>query len=259
LLHIPSGYQSDQFYPLVLNFHGHGSVASVQEWLTGFSALADKVGLIVVYPQGAAPRGGTFGWASGGPMRPDTNDVLFVSDLLNVLQSRLCIDPDRIFATGFSNGGGFTAVLACQMASRIAAFASVAGSYYPLPDGCAPGRPVPILEFHGTADRTVPYGGRAALGELSTLEWLQFWAAQDGCNSEALQFLNSGAVTGLEWSGCQDNSAVVHYRLNGGVHVWPGGADSLKRLPLSDRAINATNVIWEFFAEHPLPPPNTND
>src|SRR5215469_6424284 len=59
LLHIPSGYQSDQFYPLVLNFHGHGSVASAQEWLTGFSALADKVGLIVVYPQGAAPRGGT--------------------------------------------------------------------------------------------------------------------------------------------------------------------------------------------------------
>jgi polyhydroxybutyrate depolymerase len=243
----------------VLNFHGHGSIAQAQERLTGFSALADNVGLIVVYPQGAAPQGGTYGWASGGPRRPDTNDVLFVSDLLNLLQSRLCIDPDRIYATGFSNGGGFTAVLACQMALRIAAFASVAGSYYPLPGGCASERPVSILEFHGTADRTVPYGGRAHLGELSTLDWLHSWAARDGCDTTAREFLNSRAVTGLEWTGCPDNTVVVHYRLNGGVHVWPGGANTPRSLPFSDQAINATQVIWQFFAARSLPPLETDD
>jgi polyhydroxybutyrate depolymerase len=258
-LHVPVGYRPDHLYPLVLNFHGHGSIAREQEWMTGFSALADHVGFIVVYPQGAVPPGGTFGWASGGPKRPDTNDVLFVSDLLNHLQSQLCVDPDRIYATGFSNGGGFTAVLACRMASRIASFASVAGSYYPVPNGCSPGRPVSILEFHGTADRTVPYGGRPNLGEVSTLDWLESWAALDGCVPAARQFLNARVITGLEWTGCQNNAVVVHYRLNGGIHVWPGGATTLKHLPASDRAINATHVIWEFFAAHPLPPPETDD
>ena len=258
-LHIPLGYQSHHPYPLVLNFHGHGSVARVQERVTGFSALADQEGFIVVYPQGAAPPGGTYGWASGGPRRPDTNDVLFVSDLLNRLQVQLCVDPDRIYATGFSNGGGFTAVLACQMALRIAAFASVAGSYYPLPGDCDPARPVSILEFHGTDDRTVPYAGRAQLGEVSTLDWLQSWAARDGCNPKAQQFLNSLAVTGLEWTGCQDNVVVAHYRVNGGIHVWPGGANNLRQLPPSDQAINATAVIWQFFVAHPLPPPDTDD
>jgi polyhydroxybutyrate depolymerase len=258
-LHIPVGYRPNQLYPLVLNFHGHGSIARLQELVTGFSALADRMGFIVVYPQGAAPRGGTYGWASGGPNRPDTNDVLFVSDLLNQLQSHLCIDPDRIYATGFSNGGGFTSVLACKMALRIAAFASVSGSYYPVAGGCAPGRPVSILEFHGTADRTVPYGGRAQLGELSTLVWLQRWAARDGCVPTVRQSLTKPAITELEWAGCQDNAVVVHYRLNGGIHVWPGGARTLRLLPFSDQAINATQVIWDFFAAHPLPPPDTDE
>jgi polyhydroxybutyrate depolymerase len=257
-LHIPVGYRSNHHYPLVLNFHGHGSLARVQEWVTGFSQLADKAGFIVVYPQGAAPPGGTFGWASGGVKRPDTNDVLFVSDLLNRLQSQLCIDQNRIYATGFSNGGGFTALLACTMALRIAAFAPVSGSYYAVPDGCDPGRAVSIMEFHGTADRTVPYGGRAQLGEVSTLDWLQAWAGRDGCDPTAHQFVTTPAVTGLEWTGCQDGAVIMHYRLNGGIHVWPGGASTLRRLPVSDLAINATHVIWEFFAAHPLPPPETD-
>jgi polyhydroxybutyrate depolymerase len=263
-LHLPVGYQPNHRYALVLNFHGHGSIAQRQELVTGFSQLADQVGFIVVYPQGAAGPGGLYGWASGGPERPDTNDVLFVSDLLNRLQSQLCIDPNRIYATGFSNGGGFTAVLACTMARRIAAFASVSGSYYPLPGGCAPGRAVSILEFHGTADRTVPYGGRLKLGEVPTLDWLKSWAAQDGCMPKARQFLRSHLVTGLEWTGCQDNAVVIHYRLNGGVHVWPGGVGQVVgvgslRLPASDQAISATMVIWKFFSAHPLPPLDSDD
>jgi len=252
LLHIPRAYDLSHLYPLVLNFHGHGSTALHQAQITGFSRLADSLGFIVAYPQGSfGPRNLT-GWSSGGPNQPDTNDVLFVSNLLNTLQSELCIDPTRIYATGFSNGGGLTSVLACTLARRIAAFASVSGSYYPLASGCDPDRAVPILEFHGTADRTVPYSGRSKQHELGAMAWLGTWAARDGCASTPREFLKTAAVTGLEWRGCLDDAVVIHYRLNGGVHVWPDQLGT-PRLPVSDRSIDATRVIWEFFMMHPLP------
>jgi polyhydroxybutyrate depolymerase len=171
---------------------------------------------------------------------------------LNKLQSELCIDPDRIYAAGFSNGGGMTGILACTMAQRIAAFASVSGSYYPLPHGCTPGRAVSILEFHGTADRTVPYTGRPQLHELSTLDWLQGWAKLDGCLKEPHQVSSSAGVTVLKWSDCQDGAIIIHYRINGGSHTWPGGPGE-KRIPVVDQTINASQVIWVFFAMHPLP------
>ncbi len=231
---------------------GMAALPCTRSLVTGFSRLADRLGFIVVYPQGAIGPKDESGWASGGPNQPDTNDVLFVSNLLNTLQSELCVDPTRIYATGFSNGGGLTSVLACTMAHRIAAFASVSGSYYPLPSGCDPDRAVPILEFHGTADRTVPYGGRSKLKELGTLAWLQSWAERDGCASVPRQFLSTKAVTGLEWRGCVDDAVVIHYRLSGGVHVWPDQLGT-PRLPVADRSIDATRVIWEFFMMHPLP------
>jgi polyhydroxybutyrate depolymerase len=127
LLHVPSGYQADSSEAVVLNFHGHGSNAIQQERRSGMSLLADQQGFIAVYPQGVVGPDGWTGWATGLRGRPQVNDVLFVSDLLNHLQSVLCIDPLRIYATGFSNGGGMTNVLACTLAGRLAAFAPVSG------------------------------------------------------------------------------------------------------------------------------------
>src|SRR5947209_746090 len=152
LLHVPSGYQANSSEVLVLNFHGHGSNAIQQEHRSGMSLLADQQGFIAVYPQGVVGPAGRTGWATGARGRPQVNDVLFVSDLLNPLQGILCIDALRIYAIGFSNGAGMTNVLACTLAGRLAAFAFVSGSYPPYPGGCHPIRPVPLLEFHGTSD-----------------------------------------------------------------------------------------------------------
>jgi polyhydroxybutyrate depolymerase len=87
------------------------------------------------------------------------DDVGFIKALLQVLPSRMCIDPSRIYATGVSNGGGFAARLGCELSSQIAAIAPVAGGYRSL-DPCHPDRPVAVLEIHGTADTVVPYDGK---------------------------------------------------------------------------------------------------
>lgn len=250
-LHLPAGYQSKYPYPLVLNFHGYASSAQAQEMRTGFSQLADEKGFIVAYPQGAIGPGGKTGWASGAPNRPTTDDVGFVSNLLDNLEAKLCVNLQRIYATGFSNGGGMTALLACRMADRIAAFASVSGSYYPLVMSCDPGRAVPILEIHGTNDSTVPYNGNLAVHEMPVMDWLQHWANEDGCRPQPVKLELSTAITVFEWTGCGGGSVVVHYRLAGGIHTWPSGV-GFKWTPLVDRQLDANALIWDFFSAHQL-------
>jgi len=255
LLHVPSGYQANSSEAVVLSFHGHSSNAFQQERRSGMSLLADQQGFIVVYPQGLVGPDGQTGWSTGLRGRPWVNDVLFISDLLNHLQSILCIDPLRIYATGFSNGGGMTNVLACTLAGRLAAFAPVSGSYPPYPGGCHPVRPVPILEFHGTADRIVPYNGSQSRQLPSILAWLEGWATRDGCAMGPAVFYKQVNVTGLEWTDCRGNATVVHYRIQGEGHRWPsitfkepGGTTGT-----IVKALSVSALIWSFFQQHPLP------
>jgi poly(3-hydroxybutyrate) depolymerase len=103
-----------------------------------------------------------------------TDDVKFTLDLIDHISSKYCVDTDKIYASGKSNGGGFSAnILACDpvASNKIAAFAGIAGAYYQgttsagcdaktVPIKCSPGRkPIPILETHGTADGVIPYNG----------------------------------------------------------------------------------------------------
>lgn len=250
-IHLPAGYHSSVLQPLVLNFHGHGSTAAVQEKLTKLSSLADQQDFIAVYPQGMIGPDLHSGWATGPAWNPRVDDVLFVSDLLNRLQAGLCIDPSRIYAMGFSNGGGMTNLLAARMAGRIAAFASVSGSYYPVPGGYHPARPVPLLEIHGTADQTVPYNGSILRDYSSVTSWLLNWVQRNRCNNRPDIFLQQKTVIGEQWLGCQGGAAVIHYRILHEGHIWPR---VLFREQWQKKwcSVTATTLIWQFFQEHPM-------
>jgi polyhydroxybutyrate depolymerase len=245
-LHVPRGYQAQREYPLLLSLHGNGSTAQEQEQRTDFSNLADRAGFIVVYPQGTAGPNGRLGWSSGGPGHPMLDDTRFIADVIDAAQARLCVDPYRIYASGFSNGGGMTWVLSCQMAGRIAAFASVSGSYYVTNPPCAPDRAVPFLEIHGTGDSTVPYGGRAATGLMPVSDWLASWVKRDGCAAQPTARALSRIATLMSWSGCKSNVVLVHIRIIGGPHIWPSRYSSA--IPGG-----ASATIWSFLSEYTLP------
>ena len=253
--HVPQRYQPRHAYPLLLSFHGNGGTALGQERRTGFSLLADRMGFIVIYPQGTTGPNGRLGWSSGGPGHPVRNDALFVSDLLTAAQSELCIDPMRIYATGFSNGGGMTALLACRMAGRIAAFASVSGSYYPVAGGCAPGRPVALLEIHGTGDPTVPYDGKPLTHLLAAPVWLAQWAQRDGCASSPQTQRLAPSVTRLRWTGCRDHVSIEHLRVQGGQHVWPQGVliAGAGSSTAATGVPQTTQLMWSFLSRYSLP------
>ncbi|GAA4533844.1 PHB depolymerase family esterase [Amycolatopsis samaneae] len=247
LLHVPSGYRAHRPTPLVLSFHGHKRTSAYQESLSGF----DSGNSIAVYPQGLAGTDGETAW-TGAPYSNRADDVLFVSDLLNQLQGRLCVDPARVYAAGKSNGGGFTGVLACRMSGRIAAFAPVSGAFYDVGAGCSPARPAPILDFHGTADHTIPYTGNAERKLPPIPDWLAAWAKRDSCAATPVVRDLGKGVSVHTWPGCARGAAVEHYRLDGLGHVWPSTQPNLDSE--TPAAMDATPVIERFFAEHPLRP-----
>lgn len=246
LLHVPAGYHPRRPLPLVLAYHGRKGDGYDIESFSGLDALH----AVVVYPVGLPGEEDKTAW-EGAPYASGADDVLFTSDLISTLQRQLCIDPGAIYVTGKSNGGGFVGVLACRLAGRIAAFAAVSGAFYDDGSTCAPHRAVPIMEFHGTGDTVVDYQGEPANNLPAIPDWMAGWAARDHCDAVPRTIFAKDDVTGLEWQHCARGAQVIHYRIEGANHTWPGGV--AKSGPgVVTRTISATAIMWEFFGAHRL-------
>ena len=264
IVHLPNGYSGAGRVPLVLNMHGSGSTAAEQEAFTGMDATADAEGFIVAYPQALLPDRSGFDWNVPGvsrigdrPVPKDAaNDVDFLTRLVGILEQRYCIDPSRVYATGFSGGARISSQLACDASNTFAAVAPVSGLRHPTP--CPATRPVPIIALHGTADPVDPYGGHGqAYWTYSVPQAAADWARQDRCSPSGTSHVGAG-FTLVVYDGCGDGSAVELYSITGEGHEWPGGPPLRRKLtrvlgPQSS-AVDADTTMWMFFAAHPLPP-----
>ncbi|RKH71790.1 alpha/beta hydrolase family esterase [Corallococcus aberystwythensis] len=265
-VHVPTGYDPTKPMPVVFSFHGFGSNEVEQEQLSNFSALADAEGFIAVYPrginvpelygQGDPDTRSWNGVACCGPAQINqaVNDVSFVDRMLQDLGTRVCMDPRRIFASGFSNGAFLAYRLACERAQRIAAIAPVAGMLG-LPD-CNPSRPVPVLHFHGTADEAIYYDGGTNLTAVggtpypSAPESVRRFAERNGCTGAQQQTYQQGNSTCVAYTGCQPESATASLcTVTGGKHSWPGQTQYNDGTP----DLNASLEMWRFFQAHPRP------
>lgn len=264
IVHLPTGYSGSSKVPLVLNMHGSGSTALEQEGFTGMDSTADADGFVVAYPQALLPDGSGFDWnVPGVPLVGDkavpagaADDVGFLTQLVGELQARYCIEPARVYATGFSGGARMASQLACDSSTTFAAVAPVSGLRIPAP--CRPARPVPIVAFHGEADPVDPYGGHGqAYWTYSVPQAAQGWGRQNGCSATAATSTVGPQVTLTAYNGCSAGASVELYSIAGEGHEWPGGPHLPKAItnelgPQSD-AIGANATIWAFFAAHPMP------
>jgi polyhydroxybutyrate depolymerase len=132
--------------------------------------------------------------------------------------------------------------LGCELADRIAAVGAVAGTI--ITTDCRPARPVSIIDIHGTADKLYPYEGEPVNGLTypSTPANLERWRLLDGC-AGPVQTTSAVLVTVHSYSGCRNGTALTSYVITGGGHDWTSGADPA--------GVDATQVVWEFFAAHP--------
>jgi polyhydroxybutyrate depolymerase len=241
-LHVPTSYRPETPVPLVLNLHGYNSNAAQQESVSQFSAKADRAGFVAAYPEGLGnPQSWRFGDRAEGQA-----DVDFILDLMRSLESRLSIDPARVYVSGISNGAEMSYRLMCDAADTFAAAGLVSGGY-PAWRDCTPARPVPVVAFHGTADRLLPYEGQPPVF-LPVHDWAAQWAARNGCAATPAVTFRQDEVTGETWSGCRSGADVVLYTIAGKGHSWPG---SSMPASITTQVIDATDVMWEFFAAHP--------
>jgi polyhydroxybutyrate depolymerase len=259
LLYVPSGYRSARPAPLVLVFHGAGGRAQGFARHTGFSGVAEREGFVVAYPQGLQRR-----WNDGRGNGTPHDDVGFVRALVDTLQRELGVDPRRIYATGISNGAMFAYRLACDLPGVLAAIAPVAGALpTQLAPGCGHTQPVSVMAFQGTADPLVPYAGggvaRRRRSVLGAERSIAFWGEIDGCTGQPSTELEPDRVRDgtrvrrLEYAGCREGRAVVLYTIEGGGHTWPGGPGVGLIVGRVSRELDATQVIWSFFAAHARP------
>ncbi len=233
LAHLPKDYQPGRTYPLVIALHGRGGTVRDMVLMTSFSLKADMEGFIVVYPQ-AIWNDKTWMIVSGD--EGSLEDMAFLWDVIRYAIDNLGADADRIYAVGFSNGGGMAHRLGCALAEKLTGIATVSGSY-PAHQNCHPTAPLPVIAFHGTADTFVPYEGDSIQPPIR--DWAAAWAQRNSCQSESQVFLEEGVLRGERWGECDADSAVVLYTITGGEHYWPGG--------VGQGGINATDLIWSFF------------
>ena len=264
LVHVPTGYTGRRPAALVLNLHGSGSTAAAQEAFSGMDATADADGFVVAYPQGAIPSGTGFDWnvpgqpLLGGSTVPETapDDVTFLTGLVPYLEDRYCMNPHRVYVTGFSGGARMASQLGCAASGVFAAVAPVSGLRLPSP--CPATRPVPVVAFHGTADPVDPYDGHGqAYWTYSVPTAARRWAAKDRCAPTPVRSTPVAGATLTAYRRCRGDAVVQLYTLTGEGHEWPGGPTMPRNLtkllgPQSD-AVDANSVMWAFFAAHPLP------
>ncbi len=253
LLYIPESVDGTQPAPLVLSLHGFASNPRQQAEFSRWDDIADEHGFLLVFPRGT---GRPLRWNAGENWRQlgaAADDVGFIQDLIVTLQSDLCVDSARIYVNGLSNGGGMGHRLACELSDTIAAAGMVAGAYPPLDEVCQPQRPVPIIAFHGTQDRIVPFEGTNSFGfTFPPVEgWAQSWAARNGCDMIPASVAPVGDVNGLRYTACDAGAEVVLYTVQGGGHTWPGGSPLPEIIAgYTTQDISASAVMWDFFETH---------
>ena len=263
---IPDAHDGQTPVPLVLNFHGLTSNAGQQVLLTGMDGKADEEEFVAVHPEGSTIPGTetTFFNTDISGTSEFVDDVAFVDGLLDALEANLCVDTNRIFTTGMSNGGFMTSALSCTLSERFAAAVSVAGIDFPEGD-CTPTRQVPLLHVHGTADDVVPFeGGESSLlGDGGTLDGadVEFvpipdevdqWAEALGCDPEPDVIAFSDEVTVEDFASCAAD--LEFWVVDGGGHTWPGTVTALALqdlLGFSTADFNTTDLAWDWFLAHP--------
>ncbi len=255
-LNIPPGLTAPA--PVVLSLHGLGGSAASQEGLTGMANAGVARGFIVVTPESNRP---DLGWALPGIEGGDA-DVRFLGALLDAVEHGLCVDPDREYAVGASNGAGLALATACAYPGRLAGIAPVAGVSLQIP--CADRDPLTLVAFHGTDDTVIPYTGGVPVlvgpvAESSALaerldetplapvdQVVATWAEGFGCGP-AVADQPAEDVARATYPECEEGVQVELYTVAGGGHTWPGGLP-VPSLGSTTSSISATQLILDAFS-----------
>jgi polyhydroxybutyrate depolymerase len=233
-VHLPPKYNTTGHFPLVLVFNGWTHTPDNTESHTKMSMKADSAGFIVVYPAGIC--GTNYQWNHDD--RYKTDDIGFVTELIDTLIKDYSIDTMRIYASGFSNGAAMSYRMAYELPDRIAAIAPVGQAFSS--KNISPKRATPTIHFHAKNDGIVGYG--------TVKPVIDYWKALNKNVTGPDTFFVTSGANGIKWKG-DNNTEYILYTTDIGGHSWPGGNPSFAT---PSQAISANDLLWDFFMAHPL-------
>ena len=277
LVHVPTGLGVPRAVVLVLHGGGGTGVGVADEGtnpLAVFREVADREGLVIVYPAGlpANDREGNPGWAdcrSDNATSSGADDVGFLAALIGLLGDQYAVPSEQIFVAGGSNGAQMTHAFAFHHPELVGAAASSAGSLpaSPRPGPCTdgPARPVPMLLVHGSADTAMPYqggcvanlGGACRRGSVVSAEatrdrWLAINGLIGVAPTETVVEIDQGDGGPAHRFVYDGPTPVEWWRLDGAGHtvasrtvlIPPTSATGIQ-----SRDIEFAEVAWAFFAQ----------
>ncbi len=255
-VHRPPSTPPGRTLPLVLVLHGGFGSGAQAEQSYGWDAEADRSLFVVAYPDGLHRAWNAGGDCCGQAAADHIDDVGFLTSMVSRIEKAVPIDPTRVFATGISNGG----IMAYRLACTTKMFAAIGPDSATMLGACPHPAPVSVVHIHGTADSRIPYYGGTGTGVAhinspAVPNVTAFWRTVDRCAHPAAS--TSGVVT-TSMATCPNGRSVELITIAGAGHQWPRSADHpLRQLILGtdapSNALDATAVIWAFFAAHPAP------
>jgi polyhydroxybutyrate depolymerase len=214
VLRVPSTYNGSNPAPLLVDYHALNGSGAQQRMSSPFVNATDAYGVLMAFPTGLVGPSGGSAWNVGPCCMPTADDVTFTKDLVSDVATIACVDPKRVYATGFSMGGGMAHYIACHAADVFAAVAPIAFDLLQenVAD-CQPSRPITVISFRGNSDPLVPYdGGPSAvvpglpvtfLGAQATAAK---WAEIDQCAATPSAPDANGCSA---YAGCQGGAEVL--------------------------------------------------
>ncbi len=186
LIYVPQSYDPKKPAPLVVFFHGNRGTALMG--VDNFRDQADRTGAIFLFPESKKR---TWDRVIDNEFGPD---LLFVDQALRVVFKSLSIDPTRIAAGGFSDGGTYALSLGLNngdLFTHIIAYS---------PGGTEPvsqiGRPAVFL-MHGVNDDILPIDecSRVIAPQLIKDGYQVSYREFDGKH----QMTHDGKTMGIDW------------------------------------------------------------
>lgn len=277
---IPSSYTGTQKVPVVFDFHGSNSNPNGQLTRSSWDKMAEREGFIVVALQGSLTGNmpGTYAWnvpyvttQPGG-----LDEVGFIKATLGQVKQEFCVDPSRIYASGYSGGGRMLSAYICGGNDDFAAAGfvhslragrpiQIEGKWGPDTEGCKPAKPVSIMAFAGEKDSANPYaGGGKTYWQYGFKAAVKRWTELEGCTGNG-KTETIGGITYSLHDTCKAGARIASYVFANGTHDWPKPSATEKviaaaaeveagvvkvssaKKPSFDPNIDPASRMWEFF------------
>lgn len=222
-LYVPLEMPQHDPRPAIIMFHGCGSSPEKFEMESAMNNHVSKYLYYNVYPKGTdtSSTESRLGWnaefsrcRTGGLV----NDVDFTRAVVIYLLENACVDEDRIFAAGFSNGGSMIFNLTCEMSTLFRAYsftgATMPSSTYPVNCGIHSSNIRPLLGICGGLDGC----------SLRIEDWFDTYAGFVDCVDEVNVTKVSDTTTCKSHHKCgpRKDEPLEYCLISGLGHCWSG-------------------------------------